>query len=159
MDVDDYVLPEETEYCRTDTSIKMRTNEGDGTLVCTDSRLVFSQEQNLFEDQFDEKVIDIQTDSIEEIEYRPRNVQWLKILGAVALMMGAAALWFQVPEIQDLERDLRQIASVALAIGGIGVVVGAIFNIKPTLIVRTTTSSHEFRGGDLGGFPHAIRRG
>ena len=146
MDVAQYTQDGENVYCQ--TTIQKGETETDGSLACSDTRLIFAGKR---------KVVDIRLNAIHEIVYQPNPMPWGYILGTVGLLLMSLLLHLLAPNIPFLPPELATVVAVLIVIPSIVLAATAYNAMTETLIIRTPQNEHKFRGGGLSEFPHAIR--
>jgi len=149
--IDDYLQDGETVYARTETTRVDRSDQTQGTLAVTDSRVVFVDGSS---------ASDIALEAVDEQVYHPRYVPWEFVAGAALVAtLSLVALFFD-PVIELFGSDMQTFLTVGGALGlivTIGLAAGAIGGTGARLHLTTPQSTYRFKGGDLTGIPHAIR--
>ncbi|NLV08807.1 hypothetical protein GOC74_02510 [Halomicrobium mukohataei] len=151
MDVQDYLKEQEKQLATANVDQITPTPPlfGQGTIICTDSRLVFDTAQS---------VTDIRLESISEVDYSPPSYLNLStILGVVAIFI-SIPLWFAIVVIPPIPSIVQIVSMVVFLVGVLLVIIG-IIRAKATLVIKTGQSKYRFRGNqtDVSELPHAIR--
>ena len=150
MEIEDYIQNGEKVHCRTETKAAGGENRSEGTLVCTDTRLLFFR---------DRSVVDLNLRSIDEVEFYERYIPWAYIMLGIGSFLIGIVLWeFEglIP-ISEIESIIGVYGLIIGVIMGVALLVDAYAQWKPTLFIRTSVESRKFIGGSLESFPHAIR--
>jgi len=150
MDGDSYVQSGETIYCRTETR-QPDSTEG-GELLVTDTRLIYIR-SSYFNDN---KALGVNLNRIDEVEYHQNPIKWGYVAFAALIALVGVFGWLITPDVEFIPDYLQLIIPLL----GLFLGILSLFDVwnarTETLIVRTPSNTHEFRGGNLQDFPHAI---
>jgi len=150
MEAQEYIRPEETNLVETDIRQTSPTAFDDrGTLICTDSRLVFDSSNG---------VTDIRLDGIVEMQYSPPSY-WNRtvLIGLLTAFVGIVFV-MTAQILSELPNSVAGVSMLPLLIGLIIAGVG-IFAAKNRLVVKTSQSTYRFSSSDksLEHIAHAVR--
>jgi len=151
MDVQDYLKEQEKQLATASVDQITPTPPlfGQGTIICTDSRLVFDTAQS---------VTDIRLESISEVDYSPPSYLNIWTLLGVLTAFISIPLWFGIVAIPQIP-SIAQIGSLVVFLVGFLLVIVGVVRAKATLVIKTGQSKYRFRGDqtDVSELPHAIR--
>ncbi|MFC7057984.1 hypothetical protein [Halovenus salina] len=151
MKMEDYIQAGESIYCQTKT--KKPNTQISGELSVTGTRLIFIRNFKLS----DSRITDIDLGRIDEIEYRTNPINYTYLLYALLAVLFSVYSGLIIPDIIQLPSVLQNVSAGIGLIMASALVIDAIYPRKPTLVIKTPSDSHTFKGGELGDFPHAIR--
>lgn len=130
-------------------SVDASSSHREGTIACTESRLVFSRHKY---------IADISLRSVNSIEYKEPTYPWRFLNWAVPEMSLAFLIWVIGPEFIS-DQGFIDLMTFIIGAVGVGTLLAGFLYMRHVLRVHTPSKTYEFASsnGSLSQIAHAVR--